>query len=134
MVSFTFSNACHARKNKVLHPHLVDLRLVMTILHSQCWINLQRFWMQDNGQKKFVHWYNNEHLHSTLKFVTPQQRHSGYDKRIRAKRHMVYQMAKAQNSEHWAGETRDWSLPDLVMLNPNRKKEGASKLPPTTTM
>ncbi len=34
-------------------------------------------------------------------------------------------MAKAQNPERWAGETRDWSLPDLVMLNPNRKNRGS---------
>jgi len=25
----------------------------------------------------FVHWYNHEHLHSAIKFVTPEQRHTG---------------------------------------------------------
>ena len=71
--------------------------------------------------EKFVFWYNNEHLHSALKFVTPQQRHSGADKTIRANRHLVYQIAKAQYPERWTGQTRDWSLPDTVNLNPNKK-------------
>jgi hypothetical protein len=64
-------------------------------------------------------------LHGALKFVTPQQRHSGDDKRIRANRHLVYQIAKAQNPEHWTGETRDWSLPNVVTLNPNKKDRGS---------
>ena len=66
-------------------------------------------------------WYNNEHLHSALKFVTPQQRHSGADKAIRVNRDLVYQMAKAQYPERWSGRTRDWSLPDTVTLNSNKK-------------
>ena len=71
--------------------------------------------------EKFVCWYNDEHLHSALKFVTPQQRHSGADKTIRANRHLVYQIAKAHYPERWSGQTRDWSLPDTVTLNPNKK-------------
>jgi putative transposase len=73
--------------------------------------------------EKFVHWYNNEHLHSALKFVTPQQRHSGEDEVIRLNRHRVYEAAKAQHPERWSGKTRDWSLADKVTLNkPNKKK------------
>jgi hypothetical protein len=67
--------------------------------------------------EKFVHWYNNEHLHSALKFVTPQQRHSGEDEVIRLNRHRVYAAAKAQHPERWSGKTRDWSLADKVTLN-----------------
>jgi hypothetical protein len=95
------------------HPTFPMLDKFATILDARQWA------------EKFVHWYNNEHLHSALKFVTPQQRHSGDDKRIRTNRHLVYQMAKAQNPVRWAGETPDWSLPDLVMLNPNRKNRGS---------
>ena len=29
--------------------------------------------------EKFVHWYNEEHLHSGIKFVTPGCRHRGED-------------------------------------------------------
>ena len=32
--------------------------------------------------KEFVHWYNHEHRHSRIKFVTPVQRHTGEDKEM----------------------------------------------------
>lgn len=71
--------------------------------------------------EKFVIWYNQEHLHSALKFVTPMQRHNGEDTNIRQKRHEIYQIAKSQNPRRWSKETRNWSLPEIVTLNPNKK-------------
>lgn len=91
------------------HPTFPMLDKFETILDARQW------------SEKFVCWYNNEHLHSALKFVTPQQRHSGVDAGIRANRHQVYQVAKAQHPERWSGNTRNWSLPDSVTLNPNKK-------------
>ena len=79
-------------------------------------ITESRIWCE-----KFVIWYNREHLHSALKFVTPQQRHSGDDKDIRQKRHAVYQVARNQNPKRWSKESRNWSLASTVTLNPNRK-------------
>lgn len=73
--------------------------------------------------EKFSAWYNEQHLHSGLKFVTPQQRHTGEDQLIRQKRHLVYQMAKKQNPERWSGNTRDWTLPTTITLNPNKKNK-----------
>ena len=93
------------------HPTFPMLDKFGTILDARQWA------------EKFVVWYNNEHLHSALKFVTPQQRHSGEDVMIRASRHLVYQMAKAEYPERWTGETRDWSLPGMVTLNPNKKNK-----------
>ncbi|MGO2324484.1 MAG: hypothetical protein ACTH5X_17165, partial [Vibrio casei] len=43
----------------------------------------------------FVNWYNNEHHHSAIKFVTPAERHRNLDTTVLAKRHTVYQQAKA---------------------------------------
>ena len=71
--------------------------------------------------ERFVEWYNNEHKHSGLKFVTPQQRHTGEDKIIRKKRHVVYQLAKQRLPHRLSGNTRDWSLPKMVTLNPDKK-------------
>lgn len=71
--------------------------------------------------EKFVVWYNQAHLHSALKFVTPLQRHNGEDSAIRQKRDLVYQLAKKQNPERWSGNSRDWSLLEIVTLNPNKK-------------
>ena len=85
-------------------------------------ISSARVWTE-----KFVAWYNNDHLHSALKFVTPNQRHSGEDLLIRTKRHKVYQLAKAHNPERWSRNTRNWSLPSSTTLNPGKKNKQDNK-------
>lgn len=66
----------------------------------------------------FVGWYNNEHRHSSIRFVTPNERHQGLDKQILARRKQVYEAAKQQHPERWAGDTRNWSPIKEVWLNP----------------
>src|SRR5690625_6464616 len=46
---------------------------------------------------RFVEWYNNEHRHSAISFVTPAQRHAGEDAATLAKRAAVYEAAKARH-------------------------------------
>ncbi len=53
----------------------------------------------------FVNWYNYEHLHSAIKFVTPAQRHTGEDKEILAGRKQIYQQAKLKHPERWTSDT-----------------------------
>ncbi len=65
----------------------------------------------------FVHWYNNVHLHSGIRFVTPQQRHTGRDRAILARRHQVYQQARRRHPERWSAATRNWNPPGTVFLN-----------------
>jgi putative transposase len=38
---------------------------------------------------RFVHWYNHEHRHSAIRFVTPAQRHAGLDAALLRKRDEV---------------------------------------------
>jgi len=71
--------------------------------------------------EKFVFWYNHEHLHSALKFITPCHRHTGIDQDIRQKRALVYQEAKNKCPARWSRNTRNWTLSSTVTLNPNRK-------------
>ena len=68
----------------------------------------------------FVRWYNHEHRHSGLNFLTPYQRHSGVAQDILKDRHKLYEEAKANHPERWSGETRDWSIESEVWLNPER--------------
>ncbi len=68
-------------------------------------------------------WYNNAHLHSALKFVTPHQRHVGEDKIIRKNRKKVYELAKEKNPERWSKNTRNWDIAEVVTLNPDRKNK-----------
>ena len=67
--------------------------------------------------RRFVHWYNHEHQHSGLRFVTPQQRHTGQENGILSQRHQVYQAAKAKHPERWSGPTRNWNPVGEVWLN-----------------
>jgi putative transposase len=68
----------------------------------------------------FVHWYNHEHRHSGIRYVTPAQRHSGQDGRLLAARHAVYQEARDRNPQRWSGPTRNWTAVGLITLNPER--------------
>jgi transposase InsO family protein len=74
----------------------------------------------------FVGWYNTEHRHSAIKFVTPQQRHNGEDVEILARREAVYEAAKARSPNRWTQETRDWSRPEEVALNPDPGNDDAA--------
>lgn len=68
----------------------------------------------------FVHWYNHEHLHSGIRYVTPAQRHAGDDQQILAARERVYVEARRRNPERWARHTRNWTPVPEVTLNPER--------------
>ena len=67
---------------------------------------------------QFVHWYNVEHRHSGIRYVTPQQRHAGEDKAILAARHELYLQARERHPERWSGHTRNWTPVGAVTLNP----------------
>lgn len=67
-----------------------------------------------------VHWYNHEHRHSAISFVTPAERHAGLDSKLLEQRHQLYQAARAENPTRWSGNTRNWSRRNLVHLNPER--------------
>lgn len=68
----------------------------------------------------FVRWYNTQHLHSALNFVTPDDRYHGRDKALLAARHRLYQRTRAQQPHRWSGDTRNWSPAPAVVLNPHQ--------------
>lgn len=69
----------------------------------------------------FIDWYNNQHCHSSIGFVTPKERHEGLDKAILAKRREVYAAAKSRHPERWSGEIRNWHRKESVCLNRSQK-------------
>jgi transposase InsO family protein len=69
---------------------------------------------------EFVDWYNIDHRHSGIRYVSPQQRHTGQDQAILAARHALYLQAQERHPARWSGASRDWSLIDTVTLNPER--------------
>lgn len=69
----------------------------------------------------FTQWYNEEHKHSGLKFLTPRQRHQGEAEKLLEGRKSVYEKAKQRHPERWGKRsTRNWNLSDEVWLNPDR--------------
>jgi putative transposase len=75
----------------------------------------------------FVHWYNEEHLHSGIKFVTPGARHRGEDLEILTNRSTVYEEAKSKHPNRWSGKVRNWKHIGKVFLNRLQRKEVSSK-------
>lgn len=69
----------------------------------------------------FVNWYRYEHHHSGIKYLTPAQLFEEDGNAILAKRHTLYEEAKAKHPERWNGRaTRNWELPKVVYLNPEK--------------
>ena len=73
----------------------------------------------------FVRWYNQEHRHSGIRFVTPHERHEGQDQAILKKRHAIYTAAKQANPRRWSGNTRNWAPVGAVWLNPEKTLDAA---------
>ena len=70
----------------------------------------------------FVRWYNKEHHHSSIGFVTPHQRHAGEAVAILAQRAALYARARTLHPERWRSGTRNWTAPEVVWLNPEKDR------------
>ena len=75
----------------------------------------------------FVSWYNEDHQHSGIRFVTPAQRHDGTDVAILENRKRVYAAARARTPERWSRNTRNWNRIEVVELNPAPRTSGGTK-------
>jgi transposase InsO family protein len=76
----------------------------------------------------FVGWYNHEHHHSAIRFVTPAQRHSGEEHQILRHRSQVYEEARRSNPNRWSRQTRDWTPIAEVSLNPSKQKQPVAEV------
>lgn len=75
-----------------------------------------RSWMAD-----FVNWYNTEHRHSAIGYITPAQRGSGKDQEIFERRNRTLEAACSHHPERWVNGVRKWKNRDVVLLNPDKK-------------
>ena len=82
-----------------------------SIEHARAWVT------------SFVAWYNAEHRHSGIRFVTPDERHDGREHAVLANRVSVYERARRRNPNRWSRATRNWSPMRAVFLNPKRDQE-----------
>ena len=73
-----------------------------------------RTWAQS-----FVKYYNFEHKHRSLNFVTPKQKHTQQDIEILAQRHAVLEQKRTENPARWINKTvRDCTPTSTVNLYP----------------
>jgi transposase InsO family protein len=79
-----------------------------TVEHARQWV------------RHFTSWYNHDHRHSGIRYVSPAQRHAGQDRAILAARHELYTQMKAANPRRWSRHTRNWTPIAAVTLNPER--------------
>lgn len=64
----------------------------------------------------FVQWYNTQHLHSSIQYVTPQMRYDGLDKAILKQRKNVYASAQAKRPDRWRRSVRTWEQEEGAVL------------------
>ena len=80
----------------------------------------------DGGRRllvtQLVHWYNHEHRHSAIGFVTPGQRHAESDRSMLLERAKVYEAARLRHPHRWSRSTRNWTRSAEVHLNPEKEK------------
>jgi transposase InsO family protein len=67
---------------------------------------------------RFVAWYNTEHLHSAIGYVTPDDRHHGRDVALLEQRREVYRLAQQRHPRRWTRAVRSWERIETVTLNP----------------
>jgi len=72
-----------------------------------------RRWVQE-----FVDWYNPVHCHSAIRYVTPEERHTGREVEILSKREKLYREARRRNPSRCSGAERNWNPILEVTLNP----------------
>ena len=99
--------------------------LFKTVKYHPTFPAIEKFNTIESARKwcvALVSWYNHQHLHSGLKFITPHQRHTGEDKKIMEKRKRIYQAARERRPDRWSGNIRNWKLPSSLTLNPDRKQ------------
>ena len=72
---------------------------------------------------RFVQWYNHEHRHSAIRYVTPSERHGGKDTVLLKRREAVYEAARKRTPQRWSGKTRNWEQVAEVWLNPPKEHQ-----------
>ncbi|MEL7614531.1 hypothetical protein AAGW18_18680 [Vreelandella titanicae] len=65
----------------------------------------------------FERTYNEQHLHSGIRYVTPADRHQGIDRERLDHRKGSYERAKRRHPQRWSDSTRNWEVPGSVSLN-----------------
>ena len=116
-VSVSHSRPRTSNDNPFIESLFKTLKYHVTYPAAFASVDDARRWMGD-----FVHWYNTQHMHSSIGYVTPHQMRTGQAQEIFRKRNRTIKLAKKQHPERWGSRpTRKWSAIREVVLNPDKK-------------
>lgn len=102
MISRSYSRPRCSNDNAFIESYHKTMKYTVGYPKAFTSIEHARSWYAD-----FVHWYNTEHLHSALGYVTPHQRRSGEAEAIYAARNKTIAQAAERNPLRWRrGRTR----------------------------
>jgi len=108
----SFSRACVSNDNPYSESLFKTMKYVPSYPKEFKSIENAIAWVE-----KFVKWYNEEHHHSGIKYVTPDERHNAEDIFILHKREKTYLAARERNPKRWSGNIRNWNHIKEVVLN-----------------
>jgi putative transposase len=79
----------------------------------------------------FFEWYNREHRHSGIGYLTPEMVHYGQAKRVLNQRQIVLSAAFEKHPERFVNKhPQPASLPEAVWINPPQKEKNEPELVP----
>jgi transposase InsO family protein len=116
-VSISFSRPRTSNDNPFIESFFKTLKYndkyplkFASILHAREWM------------ASFVEWYNNEHLHSSIGYVTPSQMRNGDAANIFKLRNLTMEAAKIKYPERWGRrKLKKWNASEKVILNKEKK-------------
>lgn len=102
---------------------------VFRTLKYRAWYPRQGFETLEQAREwvaRFVEWYNDEHRHSGIGWVTPSQRHSGEDVELLERRRELYEEQRRKNPARWGSRpARGWERKKSVSLSPSTHEQAA---------
>jgi len=116
-ISSSFSRPSVSQDNAYSESLFKTLKYKQTYPDFFASIDEARTWVAD-----FVDWYNNDHLHSAIGFVTPNSRHNHEDISILKARSETYNRAYALHPKRWSGKPKSWERKEVVILNGQREE------------
>jgi transposase InsO family protein len=116
-VGFSFSRPRVSNDNPFIESFFKTLKYTTGYPGAFRNIHHAREWMAS-----FVHWYNFQHLHTSIGYITPMEKREGADVHLFKKRNETVEAARQQNPDRWGKRApRKWESDNVVVLNPGKK-------------
>ena len=110
----SFSRPRVSNDNAYIESFFKTLKYMKSYPQFFATIDDAKYWVAD-----FLDWYNDRHLHSSIAFVTPSQKHSGLADLIIAARNEVKRKAFEEKRIRWSSKMAEIVSPQIVLLNPS---------------